>query len=154
MSTNLNFIIDCIHENPTFYIGEFYGNYVSPLLQKTFKTIFWVNAFVGWPQYWSSKLVNNFLDTPSSNFSSPWTILPARICFLFILIGHKNCNLTHTKKSISGYLTFSVTDHLPKFLILPKKFLAIHPDQNISTYMTEKKLAKKIHPRVSSSGLG
>ena len=73
-------------------------------------------------KYKSSELVYSFLDVLYSYFLSPKTILSTGISLWSTLIDNIFCNITHTRKSISGNLTSTELDLLPQFVILPEVF--------------------------------
>ena len=134
------------------HIGDFNSNYISPVLRKLSKEsseqIFSLSDFnIGLLKYESPELVSSFLDILFSNFLSPQIILPTRISFSPTLIDNTFCNifcnLTPTTKSMFGNLTYTVTGHLPQFLILPECFSNAPPSKHKSTHMTGKNLMKK-----------
>ena len=147
-----NLIIGFIYTHSILHIDDFNSNHISPLLHKlskeTSKQIFLLGDFnIDLLKYESSQIVNSFLDTLSSNFVSPFFFfyqfylpkcLPRLLIFIFLFIFIFIlifCNLTHTRKSVSGNLTFTVFDHLSRVLILLEFFSnAPLPKYNICIY--------------------
>ena len=93
------------------HIGNFNNNYIFPLLHKlskeSSKQISLLGDFnIDLLKYKTSELINSFLDALFSNFLH--LLSHTRISYTSTLIDNIFCYLTHTTKSISGNLIFTV----------------------------------------------
>ena len=73
-------IVGCIYKHPALQINDFKSDFTSPLLLKLQKE--------------SSKTINNFIDTRSSNFLLSHILLPTNISKTSTLIDNIFSNLT------------------------------------------------------------
>ena len=107
-------------------LGEFNDNYSSVLLDKISKenkSVLLIRDFnVDLLKYDEHAPTNEFLDSLSSHMFLPHIVQPTRISNTSkTLIDNIFPNID-TPSSISGNLTASILDHLPRFLILPDIF--------------------------------
>ena len=71
------------------------------------------------------------VNTLSSNFLSPVTLLPTRISnSSSALIDNIFCDVTFNSNIVSGNFTSTVSDHLPQFALIEDFFLQIHQNLN------------------------
>ena len=123
-------IVGCIYKHPTLQINDFKSDFTFPLLLKlqkeSSKRIFLLDDFnIDLLKYELSDSVNNFIDTVSSNFLLPHTLLPKRISKTFTLIDNIFSNSTSLEEIESGNVTSTFSDHLPQFIFLKNIFSKI-----------------------------
>ena len=119
-----NIIVRCIYKkHSSLQVNNFTNDIILPLLGNLNKESSKKNFFLGdfnidLLQYETFEPVNNFVDTLSSNFVSPLTLLPTRISnSTSTLIDSIFCNVTFNSNIISDNFTSTVSDHLPQFAI-------------------------------------
>ena len=113
-----NVIVGCIYKHPTLHINDFTNDFISPLLLKlqkeSSKRIFLLGNFnIDLLKYEISDSINNFIDTPSSNFLLPLIFLPMRISKTSTLIDNIFSNSTSLEEIESGNAMSKFSDHLP-----------------------------------------
>ena len=82
-SNSNNVIVGCICKHPALPVNDFTNYFASPLLLKlqkeSSKIVFLLGDFnIDLLKYEISDLINNFIDTLSSNFVLPHILLPTR----------------------------------------------------------------------------
>ena len=122
-SKSTNVVLGCIYKDPTLPINDFTNYFISPLLLKfqkeSSKRIFLLHYFsIELLKYEISDLVNNFIDTLSSNFLLPLIFLPTKISEISTLIDNIFSNSTYIEEIESGNVTSTFLDHLPQFIFL------------------------------------
>ena len=107
-------------------LHDFNTNYLNSLLDKVSKeqkSIFLSGDFnVNLLNYNNHNPTNEFLDSLASNSFLPYILQPTKLTsHSKILIDNIFTNLI-PPEAISGNLTFTVSHHLPQFMIVPKVF--------------------------------
>ena len=133
-----NIIVGCIYRHPKMDLFDIIYYYLNPLLEKLAKeqkTVFLLGDFnfdlLKYEQY---KAINEFLDFLSSNMFLPHNVQPTRITSQSkTLIDNIFPNYI-SQDIVSGNLTATISDDLPKFLIAPHIFSNV---PNSKTNITE-----------------
>ena len=134
-SKSTNVIVGCIYKHPALQTNDFKSDFISPLLLKlqkeSSKGIFLLGDFnIDLLKFGLSDSINNFIDTLSSNFLLPHTLLPTRISKTSTLIDNIFSNSTSLKEIESGNVTSTFSNHLPQFfffLIFSQKYQQQNP---------------------------
>ena len=106
-------------------LNDFNNDYLNPLLAKLSKekkTVFLLGDFnVDLSKYEQHSPTNEFLDSLASSMFLPYIIKPTRVTSNSKTIDNIFSNIISTD-IISGKLTATISDHLPRFLIAPEIF--------------------------------
>jgi len=123
-----NIIIGCIYRHPKMDLNEFNDHFLNELLgnlSKENKRVFLMGDFnVDLLNIESNSSISKYFDILSSNLYIPHIIYPTRIVSnermnSKTLIDNIFSNSVNYLDGISGNLTFSISDHLAQFLIIP-----------------------------------
>ena len=125
-SKKSNIIVGTIYKHPSMDLTDFNSNYLNNLLEKVSKeqkSAFLLGDFnINLLNYNVHSPTNEFLDSLASNSFLPYILQPTRITsHSKTLIDNIFINLIFPD-SISGYLTATISEHLPQFLIVPNIF--------------------------------
>ena len=121
-----NIIVGVIYRHPSMDLNDFNCNYLNQMLEnisKEKKSIFLLGDFnVNLLNYNEHNQTNEFSDSLASNSFIPLILQPTRIT------SHSNTLIDNIFSSvidpdiISGNLTATISDHLPRFAIIPNMF--------------------------------
>ena len=123
-----NTIVACIYRHPSMDLNEFTDFFLNPLmaiLSKENKNLFLMGDFNA--DLMKADLdisISHYFDCLISYLLSPHIILPTQIAgsdsnFSQTLIDNIFSNSLNHMEGVSGNLTFSISDHLAQFLIIP-----------------------------------
>ena len=121
-----NVIYACIYRHPSMEVEDFNKNYFDLFLEKLTKEnkiSYLLGDFnIDLLKTETDENINNFYNLLNSHLFIPHITIPTRITShsktLIDNIFSNNPQFTH---GISGNFTFSISDHLPQFLIMPGK---------------------------------
>ena len=104
-------------------LNDFNNTFLNKLLDKISKenkTVFLLGDFnIDLLKYEVHLATNEFLDSLSSNMLLPYILHPTRVTsHSKTLIDNIFSNYI-SKEAICGYITCTISDHLPQFLIMP-----------------------------------
>ena len=121
-----NKIYACIYRHPTMDLDDFTQNYFEKIINKLStedKIAYLMGDFnIDLLKIEDEEKVNNFFNTLTSNLFVPHITLPTRITsHSKTLIDNIFSNDPNFSRAISGNFTFSISDHLPQFLLVPKE---------------------------------
>ena len=125
-----NIVIGCIYRHPSMNLNEFNDQYISKLLEKLSKEnkkVFLMGNFnANLMNVDSNSSISNFFEIFSSHLFVPHVIFPTRVVQNKIkntttktLIDNIFSNSVNYHEGYSGNITFSISDHLAQFLIIP-----------------------------------
>ncbi len=121
-----NTIYGCIYRHPSMDIQEFNKNYFENFLRNLStenKTIYLLGDFnIDLLEIDSDENIANYYNTLISNLFIPHITLPTRITPRSkTLIDNIFSNDPNFTQGVSGNFTFSISDHLPQFLLMPRE---------------------------------
>ena len=121
-----NKIYACIYRHLTMDLEDFTQNYFEKIINKLStedKIAYLMGDFnIDLLKIEDEEKVNNFFNTLTSNLFVPHITLPTRITsHSKTLIDNIFSNDPNFSRAISGNFTFSISDHLPQFLLVPKE---------------------------------
>ena len=123
-----NIIIGCIYRHPNMILNEFNERFLDKLLENLSnenKRVFLMGDFnADLLNIDTNSSISKYLDIFASHFYIPHIIHPTRIVSnerrsTKTLIDNIFSNSVNYSDGISGNLTFSISDHLAQFLIIP-----------------------------------
>ena len=121
-----NKIFACIYRHPSMELDDFNNNFLEPFLMKLSrenKTAYLLGDFnVDLLKTDTDDNINNYYNILTSNLFVPHITLPTRITsHSNTLIDNIFSNDPNFLEGVSGNFTISISDHLPQFLIMPRK---------------------------------
>ncbi len=140
-----NQIYSCIYRHPKMDLEDFTQNYFDKLINKLStenKTSYLMGDFnIDLLKIEDDEKINNFYNIVTSNLFVLHITLPTRITsHSKTLIDNIFSNDPDFSQAISGNFTFSISDHLPQFLLVPKE--NHRPPSKHNMYKRSKKYEK------------
>ena len=139
-----NIIIGCIYRHPSMDLNEFNDQYLNDILSKLSienKKVFLLGDFnANLMKIDSTPSISNYFDIFSSHLYIPHIFLATRIMHnqttnitTKTLIDNIFSNSLNYSEGFSGNITFSISDHLAQFLIIPVEYkkISLVPDKYI-----------------------
>ena len=137
-----NIVIGCIYRHPSMDLNEFNERYLNILLEKLSKenkNVFLLGDFNANLMNVENNLsISNYFDTFVSHFYVPHIIYPTRIAHnerynttTKTLIDNIFSNAINYSEGFSGNITFSISDHLAQFLIIPIDYMVHNHNNNV-----------------------
>ena len=121
-----NKLYACIYRHPSMEIQDFNKNYLEPVLLKLSsenKIVYLLGDFnIDLLKNESNEDINNYYNILTSNLFIPHITLPTRITsHSKTLIDNIFSNDPNFAEGVSGNFTFSISDHFPQFLSVPRQ---------------------------------
>ena len=127
-----NFVIGCIYKHPNMDVTDFKNNSLSQIFEivsKEQKQIFLLGDFkINLLKYNDHQPANEFLDSLASNYFFPYILHPTRITNHSKTLTDNIFSNFISPDIISGYITATISDHLPQFSFVPN-ILSNRPTQ-------------------------
>ena len=121
-----NVVVGCVYRHPSMDLTEYNSDYLEPFLEhfdKENKKKYLIGDFnIDLLKVDENSTSSSFFDTMTSSLFIPHIIHPTRITpSSKTLIDHIWSNSVNYEEGMSGNLTFSLSDHLAQFLIIPEE---------------------------------
>ena len=136
-------LVVCGYRHPSMDLDNFNNEFLGPFLEtidKENKKKYLIGDFnIDLLKVDENTASSSFFDTMTSNLFIPHIIHPTRITPTSkTLIDHIWSNSLNYEEAVSGNFTFSLSDHLPQFLIIPQECHRTTFQQNQYTYDLKK----------------